>query len=159
MPYYIILYYIMLSLHRLSVSRDFQALFSTLGLQVPALGRVGYIYIYIYIYTSMITCNMIYIYIYTHTINIYIYIYTYIHTVYTYRAEADMTVFISSGNLFARSVYILRNLCILQLPYSALSANSVKYVSPFWACKNSPKTAPHLFQRGVDYGKYVYEIR
>ena len=35
-----------------------------------------------------------------------------------------------------------------QLPYSTLSANSVKQVFPFRACKNSPKQPPTYFRGG-----------
>ena len=39
------------------------------------------------------------------------------------------------------------------LPYSNLSANSVKLFLPFHACKNSPKQPQILFQKGVESGE------
>ena len=40
-----------------------------------------------------------------------------------------------------------------KLPYSTLSANSAKWRFPFWACENSQKQPPNLFQEEVTYGK------
>ena len=113
-----------------------------------------YIYIYIYIYTHMCIYIHMYIYIYTYVyIYIYIYIYTYIH-IYVYIYIERETGFPEAS---ARNSRAMRKqggasyIVAIFYPFSQFCEINISLLS----LQKQPNTAPKLFQRGVEYGKYV----
>ena len=130
--------------------------------------------IYIYIHTHIcISCVHIYIYIYIYTY-IYIYIYISIHVVYIVSesyprtgvklircrpfAETDVRgplyiyiyiyIYIYTCNIY---IYIHIIVAIFY-PFSQFCEINISLLS----LQKQANTAPNLFQRGVEYGKYIY---
>ena len=96
----------------------------------------------------MYTYLYIYIYIQTH---IYIYIYTYILR-YTYiLAVSQPTVHSPPLNRAASDEARWSFIVAIFYPFSQFCEINISLLS----LQTQPNTAPNLFQRGVEYGKYV----
>ena len=128
------------------------------------------IYIYIHIYLNNNTYVYIYIYIYTYTY-IYIYIYMYIHIILSLRCalQAARLTEVCGAQLHTRSKRErARDILAIFYPFYPFSQFCEKkrihiyiyiyiyiyIVFPLLSLQTQPKTAPNLFQRGVEYGKY-----
>ena len=106
-----------------------------------------YIYTYIYIYIYIHTCVYMYIYIYI-CMYVYIYIYIYLHI-----ARSPKLLQVSD----AGSKYKFQSYCIVAIfhPFSQFCEIHISLLN----LQTQPNTAPNLFQRGVEYGKYVLFAR
>ena len=108
-----------------------------------------YIYIYHYLSLSIYIYIYMYIYIYTHVcicVYIYIYIYIYIGPSSRRKQGAARRVFSSEGC----TKYVIACIVAIFYPFSQFCEIVISLLS----LQKQPNTAPHLFQRGVDYGKY-----
>ena len=118
-----------------------------------------YIYIYIHtcIYVCVCVCVCVYVYIYIYVyVCTYIYIYICIHTYRHTNGVPPRKKGVATGN-HSRYPAICKAghtvIVAIFYPFSQFCEIGVSLPS----LQKQPKTASNLFQRGVEYGKYVCE--